>query len=359
MDESDVEYAGFWVRVGATIAVVAAAVAGLGACGGGGSSDAPAPTASWAPWTKNTSPVFSGPYHLVGDPSVIRDGSIYRMFYNCYDTKRKRGAICQVTSPDGITWTDVPVQDTIGGRMIQTRGEDKWDTAHETPAVIKYKGEYLLYFTGYVHRGDFGTSFPYHIGLATSPDGVTFTRYTDGPVLSPTPGGYDSLAVFSPTVIEYEGKLLMVYTGMCSTACTHADDTGIQLMAATSEDGRVWTKRDMPVIPRSMLSFLAKDGAAESNLVKGPDDFYYLFMSLLYGDTGHEIGVARASSPYGPWDIDPAPIIKKSPGAFDSVGPIAPSVLFENGKARMWYHGFGSKSIDIGYAEAELPLKLK
>lgn len=276
------------------------------------------------------------------------------MFYNCYDTERKRGAICQVTSPDGLTWTDVPVQDTIKGRMIRTRGEDKWDTAHETPAIIKYKGEYLLYFTGYVHKGNFGTSFPYHIGLATSQDGVTFTRYTDLPVLSPTPGGYDNDAVFSPTVIEYEGKLLMIYTGLCLTKCDHANDTGIQLMSATSEDGRVWTKRDTPIIPRSSLTFLAKDGGAESDIVKGPDGLYYLFMTLLYGDNGHEIGVARATTPYGPWDINPHPIITKTKGSFDSIGPIAPSVIFENGKARMWYHGFGSGSIDIGYAEAEM-----
>lgn len=317
-------------------------------------------TSGWVTWKKNVSPVYSGPHHLVGDPSVIRDGEIYRMFYNCYDTEKSWGAICQVTSPDGLAWTEVPTNDTLVGRMILTRGDDKWDTAHETPFVYKHNGEYLLYFTGYVHKGDFGKSFPYHIGLATSYDGVHFERFGDGPIFSPTKGGYDSDAVFSPTIVEFKGKLTMLYTGMCVSDCSMG--AGVTLLAATSADGKVWTKVSSPVITKEQVVSVfpeAKDGVAESDIVKGPDGYFYLFMSLLYGDNGHEIGVARSITPYGPWDINPETIIKKTKGAFDSVGPIAPSVIFENGKSRMWFHGFGIKNIDIGYAETIWPLVQK
>ncbi len=316
-------------------------------------------SSGWKTWKKNATPVYSGPHHLVGDPSVLHDGSVYRMFYNCFDPERSWGAVCQVTSTDGFAWSEVPTKDALSGRMIKTRGEDRWDTAHETPLVYKYKGQYLLYFTGYVHKGDFGTSFPYHIGLAISQDGVSFERYGDGPIFSPTEGGYDSDAVFSPTITEYEGKLVMLYTGICMKHCP--GEAGVTLLAATSDDGKVWTKTNMPVITKAEITKLfpeAKDGAAESDIVKGPDGYYYLFMSLLYGNNGHEIGVARSLTPYGPWDINPETIIKKTEGGFDSVGPIAPSVIIENDKVRMWYHGFGKKSIDIGYAETSWPLKI-
>ena len=103
---------------------------------------------------------------------------------------------------------------------------------------------------------------------------------------------------------------------------------------------------------------MAKDGAAESDMVLGPDGYYYLFMSLMYGENGHEIGVARSRTPFGPWDVNPEPIIRKTLGAFDSIGPIAPTVVIGRDKVRMWFHGFGGTNIDIGYAEAPWPLKV-
>ena len=66
-------------------------------------------------------------------------------------------------------------------------------------------------------------------------------------------------------------------------------------------------------------------------------------------------------SPFGPWVVNPLPIVKRpaEQKGFDDVGPIAPSVLIEDGKVRMWFHGFSKrKSIEIGYAQAPWPLKL-
>ena len=45
-------------------------------------------TNGWSAWTKTLTPVFAGPYNLIGDPSVIRDGTTLRMAYNCYDPIR-------------------------------------------------------------------------------------------------------------------------------------------------------------------------------------------------------------------------------------------------------------------------------
>ncbi len=312
-------------------------------------------SSGWVTWKKNKAPAYSGPHHLVGDPSVIKDELVYRMFYNCYDPEKSWGAVCELTSPDGLLWKEVQTNDTLLGRVIKTRSDD-WDTAHETPLIYKYKGEYLLYFTGYVHKGDFGTSFPYHIGLATSRDGVKFERLSS-PVFSPTAGGQDNDAVFSPTITEYNEKLVMLYTGMCMKNCPELP--GVNLLAATSDDGKTWTKINKPVISKAEIIKVfpkAKDGVAESDIVRGPDGNYYLFMSLLYGK-GNEIGVARSKTPFGPWDINPETIVKMTANSFDSGGALAPSVIIENNKVRMWYHGFGKKSIDIGYAETSWPLK--
>jgi len=309
----------------------------------------------WSRWTKRALPIHSGPYSLVGDPSVLHDGPIYRMFYTCFDPKRKGPAICQATSPDGLTWADVAVPGPVAGRMLETR-PGRWDDTHETPFVLKFRGEYLLYFAGYRDRGGHFKSFPLQLGLASSRDGVHFERVGEEPILKVSPGGYDSDAVFSPTIVEYQNQLVMLYTAYCFDSCKR--ERGVYLMAATSSNGRDWVKRPQPVLSKADLP-KTKDGAAEAELVQGPDGSYYLFMSLLYGDQGHEIGVARAPTPFGPWEFAPETIVRRSSGQFDDIGPIAPSVLIEGDRVRLWYHGFSKrKTIQIGYAEAPWPLKL-
>ena len=312
-------------------------------------------TGAWSSWTKNAEPVFAGPYGLVGDPSVIRDGDVLRMVYNCFDPMRQQGAVCQALTTDGISWVDAPLNDGIAGRVIRSRAGE-WDDTHETPLIFKHGDESLLYFSGYVNKGGFVNSFPAFLGLATSSDGLNFTRYGSEPVIKPTPGGYDNDAVFSPSIVEYEGQLVMIYTGHCWTNCRNG--TGVFLLAATSNDGRHWIKRPDPVMSRSDLPF-TKNGAAEADLVKGPDNYYYLFVTLLYDDV-HDIGIARSANPYGPWEINPSPVVSGTVNGFDARGTVAPSVLIEGGKARMWFHGFGADgTIRIGYAEAPWPLRLR
>ena len=339
---------------------VAGAGSGSGAGSGGGSTvSVSVSTPGWAAWTKQIKPIHAGPFGLVGDPSVIRDGSLLRMFYTCYDPSRspQGPAICQATSTDGQAWADVAttVNRAVAGQMLMPG--KKWDTAHETALIVKFRGEYLLYFSGYVDKGGFMNSFPAQLGLAVSTDGVNFTRHGDAPVLAPTPGGYDNDAVFSPTIVEHDGQLVMLYTGHCWNDCPKG--AGLYLLAATSADGRSWVKREAVVMSKAHTPN-AKDGVAETELVKGPDGMFYLFVSLMQGDAGHDIGIARSASPFGPWELDPEPIVRRTAGEFDEVGPIAPSVLIEGGRVRMWFHGFDKKNqIRIGYAEAPWPLVTK
>lgn len=310
----------------------------------------------WSAWTKRIEPVHSGPYSAVGDPTVWQEGEGLRMVYNCFDIERKRGAICLASSSDGLRWTDVPTgDDKLPGRLIKTR-PGQWDDAQETPFMFKWRGEYLLYFIGYKDKGGFFASFPAHVGLAVSKDGVRFERPDTEPVLKTTPGGFDGDSISSPSLVEHEGKLVMLYSAYCFSKCPPGG-AGVTLLAATSTDGRNWTKHPTPILTKKDFPH-AKEGIAEAEVRKGPDGQYYLFYSLLYGDKGHEVGLARAPSPFGPWEINPQPVLRKSAKGFDAIGPIAPTVVFEGERVRMWFHGFGKKrTIDIGYAEAPWPLK--
>ncbi len=308
---------------------------------------------AWKTWTVNDPPVFQGQFPLVGDPSVIKENNVYRMFYTGFDAYRtpQGPEICQTTSPDGITWTNVSVNDKIEGRMLYTNSNN-WSNAHETSDAIKFHDQYFLYFIGYQDAGGgvFGSG-AVSIGLVTSIDGEHFTELQPEPVITGAPNGFDRDAMSSPSVIMYNDSLLMIYSGFCYSAC--GPSVTSNLLAAMSHDGIHWIKKTNPMIRKEEIAWASK-GVAEAELIAGPDHLYYLFMTSI--DEPHVIGVARSETPFGPWDVNPQPIIQADK-SFSVLGAVAPSVLIENNKVRLWYHGNTSDKIQIGYAEASWPLK--
>ncbi len=308
-------------------------------------------TNSWKTWTVNEQPIFTGQFPLVGDPSIIKDGDIYRMYYTGFDAYRtpQGPEICQATSLDGLTWTNVPIRDKIAGRMLFA-DSNPWSDAHETCFALKHNDSYYLYFIGYQDKGGFFNSSPIGLGLAVSQDGETFVAPMNNPIMESTPSGFDRDAFSSPSITQFQDSLLMIYTGYCYSDC----GSGVsQLLAATSIDGVEWEKREKPIIEASEIPWASR-GVAESEIVQGPDRSYYLFMTSI--NEPHVIGVAKSNSPFGPWEVNPEPVVKASQ-SFSNLGALAPSVLIEGNKVRLWYSGFSKDMIQIGYAETSWPLK--
>lgn len=317
----------------------------------------------WATWSKLPDPVFSGQY-IASDATLVVEPDFYRMYTTCFtispdgfSPETTRAAFCASTSTDGLNWTPVPVDGPFEGLVFQGR-EDAWDQDVEAAFVTKRDGRYLLYYSGYRHSGGVpAQGFPAALGVAESTDGVTFRRVSSDPILEPTPGWYDNDAVYSPTIVEYEDGLLMVYAGHCYTNCDFG--FGVTLLGATSIDGITWTKLDEPILTAGGTGLnWTRDGVAEPALVLGPDNRWYLFFTGLL-DEKRWIGQAVSDAPFGPWTIDPKPIVVDSdtPGAFDEASVLAPFVLIEDERVRMWFLGFTPEErIAIGYAETTWPL---
>ena len=308
-------------------------------------------TETWKPWQVNEQPVFEGQYPLVGDPSVIKENGKYRMYYTGFDAYRapQGPEICQATSPDGITWTNVKVNDLIEGRMLYTES-NTWSDAHETCFALKFNNSYLLYFIGYQDKGGFFNSNPIGLGLVTSSNAEDFSATQGNPIMESTLNGFDRDAFSSPSITTYQDSLIMIYAGYCYADC---GTTVSRLLAATSSDGVEWVKKSNPIISGTEIPWASK-GVAESELILGPDRLYYLFMTSI--NEPHVIGVARSISPFGPWDVNPQPIVKADK-SFSTSGALAPSVLIEDYRVRLWYHGFTENEIQIGYAESSWPMK--
>ncbi|MBI5668858.1 MAG: hypothetical protein HZC41_12700 [Chloroflexi bacterium] len=310
----------------------------------------------WPVWTKRDEPLYSGQFFVASDPVVLDEGESYRMFYTCMDFLRDepRAILCAATSPDGLDWTPVSVDGPLEGLVLRGR-EGEWDENLEGAYALHVGDEYWLYYSGYRDKGGYpAKGFPAALALAVSSDGVHFERVQTGPILSPTPGWYDNDAVYSEVVFEYDDGYGMVYVGHCYTRCDYG--VGTTLLAATSPDGRAWTKRPDPVLT-AMPDELpwTRDGVAEPALVIEDGRVTLFFTGVR--DADRWLGMARGASPFGPWDVNPDPIMKPTPGAFDAGGVLAPHVLIENGVARMWYLGVqpveGGEYYHVGYAEAE------
>jgi len=191
----------------------------------------------------------------VGEPTIHYDGLTYHMWYGGGGSRLRTG---YATSPDGITWTKHPSNPVLNYGLPSF-----WDEYRARSPSILFDG--ITYHMWY--SGSDGT---YRIGYATSPDGITWTKYPgnfcqgtigQGCVLDTGPSTWDSDHVSFPMVI-HDGMIYhMWYAGryLGTTRIGHA----------TSSDGITWTKS----VTNPVLN-LGSAGSWDDDLVYTPRVLY-------------------------------------------------------------------------------------
>ena len=129
---------------------------------------------------------------------------VWRMWYASGETYEPN-VLCYAESKDGLAWEKSPLnpifvkgqgweKDRIGGCEV-----------HPLP-----DGSWAMFYIGY---SDIHTA---RIGCAVSPDGITqWKRLAANPLVEPTPGAWDSAAVYKPSVVRDEAndRWLLWYNG--------------------------------------------------------------------------------------------------------------------------------------------------
>jgi hypothetical protein len=236
---------------------------------------------------------------IVPGPVVVND-DVYYMFYTGHKAEGAgvdRGSVGYITSPDGTDWSfgeEEPLFDGAGldwtaqalyassahiledgtwvlwltadARPFASRGQaigratapgpdGPWKLDAEPavvpggegtwyeksvghPSVIKVGDEWRMYFDGFV--SDLDSDPDRAIGVATSPDGVTWT-VADEPVFRSSVDGWDKARVMAPSVIALDDGYVMTYI---STWRREGQGFLADFGYATSEDGLTWARAD-------------------------------------------------------------------------------------------------------------------
>jgi predicted GH43/DUF377 family glycosyl hydrolase len=182
-------------------------------------------------WTKHPNPVMepgSAEWESgsVGVGTVLLVDGGYKMWYVAADNTviaATNTNIGYATSTDGITWQ----RDTLNNPVLTTGAPGQWDDAFlKTPNVIIIDSTHYMFYTG--SRNNVGKE----IGLATSSDGIHWTKYNDpsttstlyadsDPVLKPSGSGWDTDYVQGGSILLDGDTLYMWYNGSKDPTLTY------------------------------------------------------------------------------------------------------------------------------------------
>jgi predicted GH43/DUF377 family glycosyl hydrolase len=212
-----------------------------------------------------------------------------------------------------------------------------WDgRAVRKPVVIKEGTEYKMWYEGFDYW-----DVP-RVGLATSSDGIIWTKYANNPVMESGPAEWEDASLeISPFVMDQGGQYKMWYEG--------SDGTVRQLGYATSPDGISWTKdENNPVLAAGPGAY--DQQAAGHGAVLYEDSTYKLWYHAI-SDVNVPT-VAYATSPNGvTWTkYDPNPVLPLKAGSWEDWGLWGPAVLNVGGTYWMWYAGGAYNLPSIGVA---------
>jgi len=183
------------------------------------------------------------------------------------------------------------------------------------------------------------------VGLATSQNGINWTKYQGNPVLEST--SIDQKVIANPYVIRLKNTFNMWYTGKSASDPSQLT----RILYATSFDGINWVKWPNPVLSPSVDPNMWDSGAVYSaSVIYDGTNFGIWYSGLNRTYVNPRIGFATA--PDGAtWTRPTTNLLLDlgSPGSWDSAGVEQPCVVIGYGYM-LYYDGFSSVGASIGLA---------
>ena len=302
-------------------------------------------------WTRyGSTPILSTPSWASGEvrPRVVYDGKTFRMwFMGQNSTGYVDGlGIGYATSTDGLKWVVNPqpvLTDRINPEKWTAYGSVYQITQVRIGSVVWTGSQFMMWYAGWNSTG-YGVA----IALATSPDGVTWTRYSRNPVMTESSIDWDGM--YQPYVIQVGSSFKMWY--VCSNANIPSGESGEAICYATSNDGMSWVKGSSPVLQAREIS------AWEAGFLYSPTVIYdgsvygmwYSGCNSTSSSALCQIGYATSKDGIT-WTRDPNnPILSLGPsGAWDAGGVENQCVVQYNGGFLLYYDGYATTTSSLAF----------
>lgn len=287
------------------------------------------PTGSWVDYPLN--PILNPPLNQdIGAgiylPKIILDAGKYYMFYNM---GTGYGGVSVATSMDGLGWTH---QSSVN--VIPLGQPDAWDgTAVGIGGIIKEHNLFKLYFNAYGKDGRF------RIGLATSTDGIHWTKYSTPIYEGDTTWNY---SVVSASIVKNENEYLLYFSGRAKNSSSYS------IGVLSSQDGLSFKRKTSGPI-------ISPTSTWEGQSTYWPSVTYengLYTMIYMNSSAGTSSGFGMATSSDGvQWSKNNSnPILLYSKATFPwNISEIAyPFLLKLNNESRIYYSGFSTTGYKIG-----------
>jgi hypothetical protein len=251
----------------------------------------------WVPYEGN--PVIPGleadewpALHRYPEAVIVVDGTYHMFFTGTSVAFGVNHQIGHATSPEGITWTMDPQNP-----VMTPEAEGDWEVdSYISLAAIHDGTQFRMWYGGC-------DSVSCQVGMATSPDGSVWTRYSENPVYGTGPvGSFDYGSAQPGTVIRRGGLYHMWYSAVDTNKFYGSGSIGY----ATSSDGVTWVRYPSAVLEPGPLQW-------ESSLVYGPGVIfdgasYHMWYTGIWAIGNIALGaqIGYATSPDGiSWTKDP------------------------------------------------------
>jgi len=153
------------------------------------------------------------------------------------------GLLCVCLAlPDANAEIEIPDQSDWTDRGLVIEAGSGWDKrlhgAISPTTVVKKNGIYFVYYIGADgDRSTDGGPRNRALGVATSADGINFTKYAGNPVITHVPHGNQEEGVFSAAAtLSSTGEVVLYYGALWASNST-TEQVDVFVTLATSQDG--------------------------------------------------------------------------------------------------------------------------
>ena len=229
-------------------------------------------------WTKanggETGPPGACDSTKVDHPAVVQFNGRFHMWYTAGD-KTSRYTIGYATSADGLNWR----RENKGRAVLSTGKKGAFDERSVLhPAVVRDEtGRLHLWYNGV------GPQQAFHVGYATSEDGLGWTRRNGGKAVL-KPGKLEGRAedyVYNVMVVREAGQFHMWYSSAIGLKMNRHTPRSNAIVYASSRDGVHWERDRQAVMYNGKRGSIDEYSAFACYVVRRPEGFW------MYYSAGH------------------------------------------------------------------------